>query len=47
VCASPPRMVLLMNRKKVALIDMRVDLSRRNVSKPPQLLNDSEVGPVR
>jgi len=45
VCASPPRLVLLMNRKKVALIDMRVDLSRRNVSIAQQLLTDSEVGP--
>jgi hypothetical protein len=47
LCTSPPWMVFLMNRKKAALIDMRVDLSRRDVCMSQQLLNDSEICSVR
>src|SRR6516225_6912955 len=44
---SPPWMIFLMNRKKAALIYMRIDLSGRNVGVPQQLLNDSQIGSVR
>ena len=40
-------MKLLVNRFQATLIHMRVNLRRRNIRVPQQLLNDSQIGAVR